>query len=607
MYGQELPPLNGCAMSSERFTPKTYSKPERPFEVYDIETSIDLAKCYLVGWYDGKFYRYWESMPLPPDNENSAVSQFCAWYFLRRPPGPIYAHNGGNFDHLYILRWLLRHIPKARIEFIPTQSSILLMTVWVGKRKYEFRDSMRLMVAGLDDIAKTLLGQGKVTGIDYETLHNNPRRYEYLQRDCVALFDCIVKFRDIVTKRLGGAMGLTAAATAIETLRTGYLQRSIGGLTPIREKLIREAYYGGRTEVFHTGGTFAKPNLLNCYDVNSMYVWALAQPLPCDFIKDTRGQYWEDGDGFLECEVDTTECSTPHSKLYPILPYRHEGKLLFPLGHFRSTWATPELRLAIAQGYRITWIGRGIWFRLSTVFKSYVETLYKLRDKGLPGYDPTLSAIAKVLGNATYGKFGTNREREKIHLSPSVEDILEYSMRPLQGPFDLPVYVEECQSDASYILPHLAAWVTSLARVRLLSYIYQCYPSRVFYCDTDSVYTTATLPTGKALGEMKVEYEDITKAEFVAPKVYRLTHSNNSITTRAKGFSQFGKGCCQDFGTLASGISVPCSAMSKLRTVLRGDFGLMLRRKHLLKEGPKRKFLSDGSSMPWVIKDGELT
>ena len=179
--------------------------------------------------------------------------------------------------------------------------------------------------------------------------------------------------------------------------------------------------------------------------------------------------------------------------------------------------------------------------------------------------------------------------------------------RPLQGPFDLPVYIEDCQSEASYILPHLAAWVTSLARVRLLNYIYQCYPSRVFYCDTDSVYTTATLPTGKALGEMKAEYEDITKAEFIAPKVYRLTHSNNHSTVRAKGFAQFGKGFNEDFGTLAKGIPISCSGMSKLRTVLRGDFGLMLRRKHLLKEGPKRRFLSDGSSVPWTIKDGELT
>ena len=593
-------------MSSDRFTPKSYTRKERAFEVYDIETTTDLKNCYLVGWYDGKEYKCFESVPLPPDDARSAVSQFCAWYFLRRPPGPIYAHNGGNFDHLYILRWLLRHMPHARVEFIPTQSSILLMTVWVNKRKYEFRDSMRLMVAGLDDIAKTLLGEGKVQGINYETLHTDPKRYEYLKRDCLALYLCILKFRSIVVNKLGGAVGLTAAATAIETLRTGYLQRTIKTLTPARENLIREGYYGGRTEVFHSGDSFTSPSLLHCYDVNSMYVWALAQPLPCDHVKDTKGQYWNDGNGFVECEVDTRDCDN-RSRRYPVLPYRHEGKLLFPLGRFRGVWTTAEILLALECGYKLTWVGRGVWFRLSTVFKQYVDTLYKLRDKSLPEYDPTLSAIAKVLGCATYGKFGTNREREKIHLSPSVEEILDKEMRPLQGPFDLPVFVENCQSEASYILPHLAAWVTSLARARLLSYIYACHPYRVYYCDTDSVYTTATIPVGKALGEMKAEYEDIESASFVAPKVYRLTHSDKHVTTRAKGFAQFGRGFTGDFDSLASGANMPCSGMSKLRTVLRGDFGLMLRRKHLLKEGPKRRFLADGSSVPWVIKDGELT
>jgi hypothetical protein len=481
------------------------------------------------------------------------------------------------------------------------------MTVWLNRqKKFEFRDSMRLMVAGLDDIAKTLLGQGKVGDINYETLHLDPRRYEYLNRDCVALYECILKFREIVCNRLGGAMGLTAAATAIETLRTGYLQRTIKAITPKQEELIRKAYYGGRTEVFHTGASFNPGYPLRCFDVNSMYVWALAQALPVDHLADTTGVVFPNGDGFVECEVDTANVDRA-ARTYPALPYRKDGKLLFPLGRFRGVWATPELKLAIEHGYQITWIGKGIWFRLSTVFRSYVDTLYKLRDKSLSTYDATLSAIAKVLGNATYGKFGTNREREKIHIAPSVEDIIEKEMMPLQGPLDLPVFVEQCQSEASYILPHLAAWVTSLARVKLLTYMYSCFPNRVFYTDTDSIYTTSQLPTGKALGEMKEEYSDIIKAEFVAPKVYRLTHSDNRSTVRAKGFATFGKGFDGDFGTLTKGVSQPCSAMSKLRTVLRGDFGLMLRRKHLLKEGPKRKFLADGSSVPWVIKDGELT
>ena len=588
-------------MSRNDFAPLTKRKPEGPYEVYDIETTTDLKSVYLVGWYNGSEYRYWESLPVSPDSSDSAVSKFCGWYFGRRPVGVLYAHNGGNFDHLYVLRWLLQFEPHARIEFVPVQSSILLMTVYLGRYKYEFRDSMRLMVAGLDDIAQALLGRGKVEGIDYETLYRDPIRYEYLKRDCVALYDCIAKFRQVVVEKLNGAMGITAAATAIATLRNGYLARPIKRLSTSREAFVRRAYYGGRTEVFHSGGTFSLAQPLRCYDVNSMYVWALAQPLPVDLIWETWGPVeWLGKTGFLECEVDTSGCS-PAARRIPVLPYRYAGKLLFPLGRLRGVWATPELALAIEQGYKITWTGRGLWFRCSSVFAKYVEMLYRLRDKSLPTFDPTLSAIAKVLGNSTYGKFGTNREREKILLNPPLEDVIEKGLRPLQGPLELPAYIEDVQCDADYVLPHLSAWVTSLSRVKLWQYIAQCWPARVYYCDTDSVCSTAELTTGTGLGELKEESRDIIKAEFIAPKVYRLTHSDNSVTVRAKGFSQFGRKVATDITSLAKGIPVQCSAMSKLRTVLRGDFGLIIRRKRMLREGPKRQFLPDGSSIPWTI------
>ena len=62
-------------------------KPEKPFEVYDLETTTDLTRVYLAGWYDGREYRYFESLPLPPDSPGSAVDQFCRWYFARKPMG----------------------------------------------------------------------------------------------------------------------------------------------------------------------------------------------------------------------------------------------------------------------------------------------------------------------------------------------------------------------------------------------------------------------------------------------------------------------------------------------------------------------------------------
>ena len=86
-----------------QFSPRPKKTKNESFSVYDIETTTDLKKVYLVGWYNGTVYKYWESLPLPPDNEASAISQFCLWWFHHPPHGPLYAHNGGNFDHLDLL------------------------------------------------------------------------------------------------------------------------------------------------------------------------------------------------------------------------------------------------------------------------------------------------------------------------------------------------------------------------------------------------------------------------------------------------------------------------------------------------------------------------
>ena len=72
-------------------------------------------------------------------------------------------------------------------------------------------------------------------------------------------------------------------------------------------------------------------------------------------------------------------------------------------------------------------------------------------------------------------------------------------------------------------------------------------------------------------------------------------------TVKAKGFSQFARGFAGNFDALRRGESQKCSAFSKVRTVLRGDFGLLQRSKQLRENVDKRRFLADGSSVPLTI------
>ena len=56
--------------------PTRASKNAARIAVYDLETTTDLQKVYLCGYYDGVKYRYWESKPLPPEHPDSAVALF---------------------------------------------------------------------------------------------------------------------------------------------------------------------------------------------------------------------------------------------------------------------------------------------------------------------------------------------------------------------------------------------------------------------------------------------------------------------------------------------------------------------------------------------------
>ena len=328
----------------------------------------------------------------------------------------------------------------------------------------------------------------------------------------------------------------------------------------------------------------------------------MAQRLPVAQITgNSKGKLNLESPGFVECTVDSQYCDRLASQ-YPVLPYRKDGKLLFPLGRFRGVWSTVELRMAYEHGYSIADVGDTVYFSCKAVFEKYVKSLYELRDKSRSDYDETLSRIAKLLLNATYGKFGTNRQREKLWVRPSLHDIIEKKMMPLQGPLTLPVFVEQVQCEASYILPHLAAWITALGRIRLLRYIYSC-KLPVYYTDTDSLFTCDTLETSTELGGLKEEYNGITQARFALPKVYRLQRVNGDVTSRVKGFSTFGRGFVGEVEALQRGESVTCSAFSKMRTVFRGDFGLITRQKRLRGEDEKRIFAEDGSSVPITVRE----
>jgi hypothetical protein len=285
----------------------------------------------------------------------------------------------------------------------------------------------------------------------------------------------------------------------------------------------------------------------------------------------------------------------------PILPYRQGGKLLFPYGVWRGVFSTAELRLATQAGQLADIAYHdSCYFRTADIFSEYVDTLYKFRDKSNPNWELSLDRMSKIALNSLYGKFGSQEVRETIHIRPTYNDMVDKQMQQLPSPLGVDCYIERTIKHAAYMLPQISAWITALGRCRLVSGLL-AQDDGAYYCDTDSIYTSREMDTGNGLGEWKDEYESdpIVYAYFLAPKVYVLRHLSGKVTNKAKGFAKFAEKLpANAVALLATGASLETSRFAKARSVIRGDFGLMIATKRCHMDYEKRVFFVDGSSEP---------
>ena len=102
---------------------------------------------------------------------------------------------------------------------------------------------------------------------------------------------------------------------------------SIPILSSFNDQYIRNSYFGGSTDIYEC---YAKD--LYYYDINSLYPYAMCRPMPLNLVKSYRGGnniVLDKFFGFLEVDV---EC--PDSVFRPVLPYRLNGRTIFPRGIF---------------------------------------------------------------------------------------------------------------------------------------------------------------------------------------------------------------------------------------------------------------------------------
>lgn len=484
---------------------RSEQKPPR-FATFDIETRA-WTNFIVLGYYDGSEYR-----------EFRKLKDFIKFLTENDTPETLVAHFGGKFDFLFLLEEILKH---GKVDnLVPRGSGILYFDSSFNGRRITFRDSSALLPFGLKSITENFGVETKKGEWD----HSKTRGYSkalstYLRADCVGLYQSLEKLFEWPLIRKAGP-SWTMAGQATRVLRT-YLEKDLYGLGTQETAFCRKAYLGGRTEIFRP---IAREPLRE-YDFNSIYPKVMHDnqfPVGASFFTFT---YDPSRLGIWRARVRAPDIYVP------VLGILRNSKFIFPAGTFEGYWTSTELEYARTLGYSVQALEGYVFNDSKELFRQFISDLYSIR---LTSPKKSVSEIlAKLLMNSSYGRFGMDLDKENIgfELKEGAEPYaqLQVGKKKIQL-FKEPVRLQ------SYTNVAIAAFVTSYARI-MLHKAMQAVQGELYYCDTDSIFTTAELPTGTGLGELKLEDVHEGGAVFLLPKTYFAAGGSKGKKIAMKGFS----------------------------------------------------------------------
>lgn len=405
----------------------------------------------------------------------------------------------------------------------------------------KFGDSFNIYHYGVEKIGQFL---GKPKTMTYNTWKKeiSKKDIQGCIRDCEIIYDALLEIFNEV-----GSIKITQAALSMTFFRRHFLKYNIEHNEFTKD--YHNSYYGGRNEAFKIGNTHAL-----VYDINSSYPFAmvnckfpnpkynrkLLNVTPKDFIN-----YLNKFEGCAKIKVNHYE------EWLGFLPFKKEGKLLFPVGVFEGWFNFNEIRFALEHNViDILEVKEMVYSPpMVTPFKEYIDTLFLRRIKS----DSALEVeFLKIFMNSLYGKFAQRIDEQWIYLDSMIKDYHIIKEHQDAKTFIKILPFNEEREDCflvvkasktmniTYSIPSFASYITSFGRIHLLKQMIALKDYKPVYCDTDSIFVEIEPPINDEhhLGGWKRENKIVTKIKGLKNYLYI---TDDELKRRLKGVPKKGK------------------------------------------------------------------
>lgn len=319
---------------------------------------------------------------------------------------------------------------------------------------------------------------------------------------------------DVVSSNRLGSLKTTAASQAMHAYRYRFLRSIIlchDNLPALG--LERNTMYAGRCEAWHVGKV---PRGVYNLDFKAHYPAAvIGQPIPARLRGFVLGCEPSPVElmkrGFLcisEVTLDTAENNYPvrfssarHARAGLSTDRRtgnvlaKDGDLVYPVGRFATALCGPELSIAFSRGH-VSRIHSTAWYEPSELFTQWACELGIIEEQAKQTCLPGVRAFVKRMRNSLFGKFGQWDWRwiDAPNTFARMPYDTWYGPNPDGGPairyrsIGWSAQMERKLGESQESCPAIAAWVYSLARVRLLMAIECAGRDNVYYMDADSIW-----------------------------------------------------------------------------------------------------------------------